>query len=222
MRRWIGSSTSFTRVRHISPRSRPTGCAIRPAYTSFRDRTLSAVFGLSARLRRTSSSLLLCPVAAPVVTTATPIVTPVAQVVAPVTNPVSYAVTPVASPLVTPLLAPVVTSVSTNMTLPGWHRLGSSSLLYETDYPRLVGADSLQRSGNHRRRLTIACWTRGYGRIQPEFRIPGAGEHRCRHGGSGAVQSDPYGHGTHVTSIVAGARKMFHSATPASHRGPTS
>jgi hypothetical protein len=100
-------------------------------------------------------------VAAPVVTTATPLITPVTQVAAPLTNPLLTLLTPLASPLVTPLTAPLVTSVSANMTLQDGTGVGSSSLLYETDYPLLVGADSLQRGGITGRGVTIAVLDSG-------------------------------------------------------------
>jgi len=172
----------------------------------FRDRTLSSR-SLGSLLGSVVTSVVstVGAVAAPVVTTATPIVTPVAQVVAPVTNPVLTLVTPVASPLVTPLLAPVVTSISTNMTLQDGTGVGSSSLLYETDYPRLVGADSLQRSGITGAGVTIAVLDSGLWQDPSQnFGSRVLASIDVVNGGSGAVQSDPYGHGTHVTSIAAG------------------
>ena len=128
----------------------------------FRDRKLSSR-GLSSLLDSvvTSVTSTVGAVAAPVVTTATPVITPVTQVAAPITNPVLTLVTPLASPVVTPLTAPLVTSVSANMTLQDGTGVGSSSLLYETDYPRLVGADSLQRSGITGRGVTIAVLDSG-------------------------------------------------------------
>src|SRR6185437_1870242 len=138
-------------------------------------------------------------------TTATPITTPVAQVAAPVTSPVLTLVTPLASPVVTPLTAPLVTSISSNMTLKDGTGVGSSSLLYQTAYPRLVGADSLQRSGITGRGVTIAVLDSGLWQDPSQnFGSRVLASIDVVNGGSGAVQSDPYGHGTHVTSIAAG------------------
>jgi subtilisin family serine protease len=171
----------------------------------FRDRLLSSrSLGVLDSVV-TSASSTLGAVAAPVVTTAAPVTTPVTQVTAPVTNPALTVVTPVASPVVTPLTAPLVTSVSANMTLQDGTGVGSSSLLYETNYPRLVGADSLQRSGITGRGVTIAVLDSGLWEDPSQnFGSRVLASIDVVNGGSGAVQGDPYGHGTHVTSIAAG------------------
>ena len=169
----------------------------------FRDRTLSSRSLLDSLLNPVVSTV--GSVAAPVVTVATPVVTPVAQVAAPVTNPVLTLVTPVLSPVVTPLTAPLVSSVSSNQRLEDGSGVGSSSLLYETAYPALVGADSLQRSGITGRGVTIAVLDSGLWQDPSQnFGSRVLASIDVVSGGSGPVQGDPYGHGTHVTSIAAG------------------
>jgi hypothetical protein len=51
-----------------------------------------------------------------------------------------------ASPLITPLIAPLVVTVSTPVPLQDGTGVLLPSLLYQTNYPHLVGADSLQQS----------------------------------------------------------------------------
>ena len=80
------------------------------------------------------------------------------------------------------------------------------TLLYQTNYPMLVGADTLQQAGITGAGVTIAMLDSGlwqapsqnYGGAYPRRRID------VTNGGSGPVTGDPYGHGTHITSIAAG------------------
>src|SRR3569833_522848 len=169
----------------------------------FQDRPLSSRSLLGSLLDPVVSTV--GAVAAPVVTVATPVVAPVTQIAAPVTNPVLTVVTPVLSPVVTPLTAPVVTSVSSNMTLEDGTGVSSPSLLYETDYPGLVGVVSLQRNGITGRGVTIAVLDSGLWQDPNQnFGSRGLASIDVANGGSDPVQGDPYGHGTHVTSIAAG------------------
>ena len=61
-----------------------------------------------------------------------------------VTTPVTAAVTQVGHPLVAPLTAPLVTALSSNTALKDGTGVAASTLLYQTNYPQLVGADTLQ------------------------------------------------------------------------------
>ena len=71
--------------------------------------------------------------------------------------------------------------------------------------PQLVGADSLQRSGITGRGVTIAVLDSGLWQDPSQnFGSRVLASIDVVNGGSGAVQGDPYGHGTHVTSIAAG------------------
>jgi subtilisin family serine protease len=172
----------------------------------FRDRILySRSSGSLLDSVVTGVSSTVGAVAAPVVTTTTPIITPATQVAAPLTNQVLTLVTPPASPLVTPLLAPLVIAISAPIPLQDGTGVGSPSLLYQTNYPRLVGADSLQQSGITGRGVTIAVLDSGLWQDPDQnFGSRVLASIDVVNGGSGAVQGDPYGHGTHVTSIAAG------------------
>ncbi len=98
-----------------------------------------------------------------------------------------------------------MTSISSNQTLQDGTGVGSPSLLYDTSYPQLVGADSLQRSGITGRGVTIAVLDSGLWQDPSQnFGSRVLASIDVTNGGSGAVQGDPYGHGTHVTSIAAG------------------
>ncbi|HTB68197.1 MAG TPA: S8 family peptidase [Steroidobacteraceae bacterium] len=130
---------------------------------------------------------------------------PVVTTVTSVTSPVVATVTQVASPVVSPLVAPVVQGISSNTSLKDGTGVAALTLLYQTNYPQLVGADKLQTQGITGRGVTIAMldsglWedlTQNYGsRVLASIDVT--------NGGSGPVTGDPYGHGTHITSIAAG------------------
>ncbi len=180
----------------------------------FQDRVLSTR-GLGSLLKSITKSVVstVGAVAAPVVTVATPVVTPVARIVAPVTNPVLRLVTPLAAPVLTPLTSAVIESISVNMALEDGTGVGSSSLLYETDYPALVGADLLQQGGITGRGVTIAVLDSGLWQDPSQSFGPRVlASIDVVNGGSSPVTGDAYGHGTHVTSIAAGGRAKYLAA----------
>src|SRR5882672_6139358 len=72
------------------------------------------------------------------------------QVVAPVTSIV------VTNPLVSGITAPLVASTSSNTKLQDGTGVAASSAQYQTDYPALVGASSLQQAGITGKGVTIA------------------------------------------------------------------
>jgi Subtilase family len=130
---------------------------------------------------------------------------PVVTTVTKITNPVTAAVTQIAHPLVAPVTAPLVSALSSNTALQDGTGVAALSLLYQTNYPQLVGADTLQQKGITGRGVTIAMldtglWqdlTQNYGsRVLASIDVT--------NNGSGPVTGDPYGHGTHITSIAAG------------------
>src|SRR5260370_20100153 len=80
-----------------------------------------------------------------------------------------------------------------------------TALFYQANYPMLVGAATLQQAGGAGKGVTIAVIASGLwqdpvqnysGRLLASIDV--------LNGGSGTVKGDPYGHGTHVTSIAAG------------------
>ena len=179
----------------------------------FADRTLSTrglgtlLSSITGSVGSTVSKVVapVVPVVAPVVSKLSPVVTPVAQLAAPLTSPVLTLATPLASPLVTPLLSPVTSSISSNMALKDGTGVASSSLLYETDYPSLVGADTLHQGGITGKGVTIAVLDSGLWQDPSQnFGSRLLASIDVVNGGSGPVQGDAYGHGTHVTSIAAG------------------
>src|ERR1700728_597212 len=106
--------------------------------------------------------------------------------------------------LLSPLTTPVVSLTSSLQTPQDGQGMLLPSLLYQTSYPMLVGADSLQQAGITGKGITIAVLDSGlwqdpsqnYGsRLLASIDV--------LNGGSGPVRVDPYGHGTHVTSIAA-------------------
>jgi len=77
---------------------------------------------------------------------------------------------------------------------------------YATNYPMLVGADTLQQDGIRGKGVTIAIldsgfWPDASDNVKP--RVLGSIDFVT--GGSKPVLTDPFGHGTHITSIAAGS-----------------
>src|SRR5262249_32041496 len=113
-------------------------------------------------------------------------------------------------PLLNPVTSSVVSGFSGGTSLQDGTGVNSLTLLYQTNYPMLVGADDMQRAGITGKGVTIAVLDTGLwqdvsqnygGRILATVDV--------LNGGSGPVRDDPYGHGTHVTSIAAsGAQNL--------------
>ena len=126
---------------------------------------------------------------------------PVGTVVTGVTAPLVSTVTPVLSPVT----APVVNGLSAATSTQDGSGVLALTLTYQTNYPMLVGADTLQKAGITGRGVTIAVLDTGL--WQDTLQNYGARVLATRdvtNGGTGAVGGDPYGHGTHITSIIAG------------------
>ena len=128
----------------------------------------------------------------------------------PVTAVASSVVTPVAAAVVqTPAIdadiSPLVNSVSANTTTQDGSGVAASTLLYQTNYPMLVGADTLQRAGITGKGVTIAVLDTGLWQdVSQNYAARVLATIDVLNGGSGPVKGDPYGHGTHITSIAAG------------------
>ncbi len=106
--------------------------------------------------------------------------------------------------VVSSLTQPVVSALSSNTALQDGKGVAALGLTYETNYPHLIDADVLQNAGTTGAGVTIAVldtglWqdtTQNYGaRILATVDVV--------NGGKGAVKGDPYGHGTHITSVAA-------------------
>ena len=83
--------------------------------------------------------------------------------------------------------------------------VNTPTFLYETNYPTLVGANTLQQAGITGRGVTIAMLDSGLWQAPSQnygSRVLASID--VTNGGSGPVSGDPYGHGTHITSIAAG------------------
>jgi subtilisin family serine protease len=144
-------------------------------------------------------------VAAPVLAPLAPVTTPILSTVGGVAAPLLPVVTPLAGPVVNPLLSPAITAMSANGTLKDGTGVSSPTLLYGTNYPMLVGADKLQQAGVTGRGVTIAVLDSGLWQDPNQNFGPRLlASIDVLNGGSGRVQGDSYGHGTHVTSIAAG------------------
>jgi subtilisin family serine protease len=107
--------------------------------------------------------------------------------------------------LLSPVTAPVVMGLSSTNTPQDGTGEPLPTLLYQTNYPMLVGADTLQQAGITGRGVAVAVLDSGLWQDPGQnyaFRILATRD--VLNGGTGPVTGDPYGHGTHVTSIAAG------------------
>ena len=121
---------------------------------------------------------------------------------------VTSALSPVvstATTLLSPITSPLVSSLSSGTSTKDGSGVSALTLTYQTNYPMLVGADTLHQAGITGRGVTIAVLDTGLwedllqnygGRVLATLDVT--------NGGTGPVSGDPYGHGTHVTSIAAG------------------
>jgi len=142
---------------------------------------------------------------APLVNLTYPILTPIASSTGGVTAPLLTAVTPVAAPVTTTTVAPIVQGLSSGSSSQDGTGVAAPTLLYQTNYPMLVGADKLQQRGITGRGVTVAVLDTGlwqdpaqnFGpRLLASVDVTSAAR--------GPVTSDPYGHGTHIASIAIG------------------
>lgn len=133
-----------------------------------------------------------------------PLVQTVQTVVAPVVSTVGC------NPLLSAVTSPIV---QTTTSLQGSTGLATLPLVYETNYPEMIGADELQCAGITGRGITIAVLDTGLWRDTFQFygtRILATRD--VTNGGTGVVQGDQYGHGTHVTSIAASGAQALNGS----------
>ena len=127
-----------------------------PAVRLFADRKLhtqglgSLLGSLTAPLQNTLNTVNSTVATNPVVTTVTS-----------VTTPLTATVTQVASPVLSPVIGPVVGALSSSTNLQDGKGVAALTLLYQTNYPMLVGADKLQQRGITGRGVTIAMLDTG-------------------------------------------------------------
>ncbi len=107
--------------------------------------------------------------------------------------------------VVSALTTPVVAAASGSSIPQDGTGENTPTLLYQTNYPMLVGADTLQQAGVTGRGITIAMLDSGlWQALSQNYGTRVLATVDVTNGGSGPVTGDPYGHGTHITSIAAG------------------
>ena len=127
-------------------------------------------------------------------------------------SPVGTVVTSTTSPLVSttttllsPVTAPLVTSLSSGTSTQDGSGVLALTLTYQTNYPLLVGADTLHKAGITGKGVTLAVLDTGLWQdLLQNYGARVLATRDVTNGGTGAVSGDPYGHGTHITSIAAG------------------
>ena len=134
--------------------------------------------------------------------------TPLVQTVQTVASPIVSTVA--CNPLVSTVTSPLVGALQG---VQDSTRLASLPLVYETNYPAMIGADKLHCGGITGRGVTIAVLDTGLWRDTFQFygnRVLATVD--VTYGGRGPVTGDPYGHGTHVTSIAASGAQALSGA----------
>ncbi len=127
------------------------------------------------------------------------------------------ATTPIVSPLLqnyltSSLTSPLVKQLSAQQGLQDGKGLNTLGLLYETNYPALIGADSLHTAGVTGKGVTIAVLDTGFwqdvsqnygNRVLASVDVTN---------GNRPITGDPYGHGTHVTAIAASGSQALNGS----------
>ncbi|WP_116813623.1 S8 family serine peptidase [Steroidobacter cummioxidans] len=125
--------------------------------------------------------------------------------------------TPIVSPvlqsyLTSSLTSPLVKQLSAQQQLQDGKGLNTLGLLYETNYPALIGADSLHSAGITGKGVTIAVLDTGFwqdvsqnygNRVLASVDVTN---------GNRPIAGDPYGHGTHVTAIAASGAQALNGS----------
>src|SRR5882757_2148880 len=163
----------------------------------FEDRQLKASGTLTSLLNSTTNSINSTLASTSLVATTSQLTTPVVSTV--VTNAI-----------VSSLTSPIVASMSSQAGLQDGTGVDALTLTYQTNYPALDGADSLQRAGVTGKGVTIAVLDTGlWNDLSQNYGARLLASIDVVNGGTGRVTGDPYGHGTHVTSIAAsGAQNL--------------
>jgi serine protease AprX len=108
-------------------------------------------------------------------------------------------------PVVSSVTSAVVSGASGSTVPQDGTGVNTPTLLYQTNYPERVGANTLQQAGTTGAGVTIAMLDSGLWQAPSQnygTRVLATVD--VTSGGSGPVTGDPYGHGTHITSIAAG------------------
>src|SRR3569833_1910200 len=130
----------------------------------------------------------------------------VVQSITQLTTPTVFSL--LATQALSAVTSPVVKSFATSAALQDGTGVAGLTLLYETNYPALIGADTLQRAGITGKGVTIAMLDTGFWNDTTQFygtRVLATRD--VTNGGTGPVTGDTYGHGTHITSIAAGGAR---------------
>src|ERR1700677_1400038 len=108
-------------------------------------------------------------------------------------------------PLVSTVTTSVVSQASGSSVPQDGTGVNTPIYLYQTNYPSLVGANTLQQSGITGRGITIAMLDSGLWQAPNQnYGARVLATIDVTNGGSGPVTGDPYGHGPHGASMAAG------------------